>query len=384
MFLLCLNVYAQEVTEACVDGIFITDDMTTAVDAYRDEPIDDADFDINLGQVAISQVQWINDTFLLTTDFNGDVYKWNLESRCLKYLYTKPDYVHNTELTESEEIDLILEDSDSVLLKLGNLLSDVQSEIIEPADSTTPAPTADNDGIWTLIQDTPDADRLYTGIYKFQLEDACSALMIKSVSGYKTPARLTSPAVRYTDCDDIVHDLGSVYELDGKQVNQFEIYSDSTFKITLMVNVAGKQNSDTTRDDEIDLILTDMYSTQSRLENLILRTQAKIIQPADIDTPEPTLDHDDIWTLTQDSADTNGLYKGVYKFELEDACSVLVMTIISEYTTPEIWTAPAARYTDCADVVHDLNDLTDLDGKQVKQFELYSDSAFTIALTIID
>lgn len=137
-----------------------------------------------------------------------------------------------------------------------------------------------------------------------------------------------------------------------------------------------------TLSDTIQSILTDMTNAKAKLDALAINSQSETIETGDEDTPAPTVDSNNIWTLAQDTADTNGIYKGLYTFALNTACSYLYIQSVTGHTTPANTAFPPARYTDCADVVHDLASVNDLDGKQVKAFEILSDTAFSVTLTV--
>ncbi len=129
-------------------------------------------------------------------------------------------------------------------------------------------------------------------------------------------------------------------------------------------------------------LIDSSETNQQILDDLITGRQAVSIESDDSGTPAPTVDSNEVWTITQDTADSNGIYAGVYTFALDTACSVLTISSVTGHTTPANTAFPAARYTDCADVVHDLTSVMDLSGKAVKRFEIYSDTAFTVELTV--
>jgi len=117
------------------------------------------------------------------------------------------------------------------------------------------------------------------------------------------------------------------------------------------------------------------------LANLINGAGGSTPIPYDENTPLPSYDEStDTWTIAQDTADTDGVYKGIYTFALNTACSIINISSVSGHSAPTGF--PSARYTDCDDVVHDESTVMGLDGKLVKRFEIYSDTAFTIELTV--
>ena len=100
----------------------------------------------------------------------------------------------------------------------------------------------------------------------------------------------------------------------------------------------------------IQSILTDMTNAKTKLDLLVNQAESESIESGDGDTPAPTVDSNNIWTVTQDTADTNGMYKDIYKLVLETACSYLTIQSVSGHTTPANTSFPPARYTDCDDV----------------------------------
>ena len=140
------------------------------------------------------------------------------------------NFVNNaTALLNSLESSIIARQSQSILLS-------------DPCSANPPSVTAN--GVWTLSQDTADGNGIYAGIYQFALDTACSILTITSVAGHTTPANTSYPPARYTDCDDVVHDLTSVNDLTGKQVKHFEILSDTAFSVTLTVTATWEHTFD--------------------------------------------------------------------------------------------------------------------------------------------
>lgn len=136
--------------------------------------------------------------------------------------------------------------ANNVLTALANLINGTGAETPVP-EGNTPLPTYDDqNGTWAVFQDTADTDGIYKGIYTFALDTACSQLTIQSVSGHTTPANTSFPAARYTDCNDVVHDVNSVNDLSGKQVKRFEIYSDTAFTVTLTVTAEWEEVFDFT------------------------------------------------------------------------------------------------------------------------------------------
>lgn len=134
------------------------------------------------------------------------------------------------------DLTTYLNNADSTLQSLADSIIARQSQTIllsDPCSANPPSVTAS--GVWTLSQDTADGNGIYAGVYQFALDTACSYLTIQSVTGHTTPANTSYPPARYTDCNDVVHDLTSVNDLSDKQVKHFEILSDTAFTITLTV-----------------------------------------------------------------------------------------------------------------------------------------------------
>ncbi|GEM_PF-2678524 len=129
-------------------------------------------------------------------------------------------------------------------------------------------------------------------------------------------------------------------------------------------------------------LVTSVDENQAIIEQLLNWRGGETLVGDDNNTqPDPQVNETTgVWTVTQDTADTDGVFKGIYTFALDTACSVLNVVSVTGHTTPTGF--PSARYTDCDNVVHDLTNVNDLDNKQVKRFEIYSDGAFTVELKI--
>ncbi len=129
-------------------------------------------------------------------------------------------------------------------------------------------------------------------------------------------------------------------------------------------------------------LVTSVDENQAIIEQLLNWRGGETLVGDDSNTqPDPQVNETTgVWTVNQDTADTDGVFKGIYTFALDTACSYLTIVSVSGHTTPTGF--PSARYTDCNDVVHDLTSVNDLDGKQVKRFEIYSDTAFIVTLSV--
>ena len=97
--------------------------------------------------------------------------------------------------------------------------------------------------------------------------------------------------------------------------------------------------------------------------------------------PLPTLSYDETageWTLTQNTADTDGLYKGTYNLALDDGCSNLTL-VSNNVVTPN--DNVSARYRACgSNIWTDLSNTADLDGQAIKTLEIRSQNAFLTRL----
>jgi len=91
---------------------------------------------------------------------------------------------------------------------------------------------------------------------------------------------------------------------------------------------------------------------------------------------------DDEWVLDFNTADMNGIYGGSYKLLLSTSCATVTVVSSTGHTNPTDGSAPA-RYKACnASAFTDLTAIGDLDGKQVVEIEIASQTAFELKLTL--
>lgn len=87
----------------------------------------------------------------------------------------------------------------------------------------------------------------------------------------------------------------------------------------------------------------------------------------------------DEWTLTQDTADTDGLYKGLYKLAISTGCSTI--TIVShDIVTPD--DNVPARYMPCGGSLTDVASVSTVDGEQISKVEFRSKNPFTVTIKL--
>jgi hypothetical protein len=87
------------------------------------------------------------------------------------------------------------------------------------------------------------------------------------------------------------------------------------------------------------------------------------------------------WTLTQNTADTDGLYKGLYQLALSTGCSVL--TIVSHnIVTPD--DSIPARYAPCGGSLTSVAAVSNLTGQQISKVEFRSKNPFTVKVKLDD
>jgi len=92
----------------------------------------------------------------------------------------------------------------------------------------------------------------------------------------------------------------------------------------------------------IQSVINSMNEDISIINDLINGLQAVTIESDDPNTPAPTVDSNDVWTLSQDTADTDGVYKGIYTFALNTACSIINISSVTGHSPPAS-TFPSAR-----------------------------------------
>jgi len=129
-------------------------------------------------------------------------------------------------------------------------------------------------------------------------------------------------------------------------------------------------------------LIDNSEANQQILDDLIAGRKSVTFESADSVTPAPTVDSNDVWTLTQDTADANGVYKGSYKLALSTACATVTVVSTTGHTNPTDGSAPA-RYKACdASAFTDLTAIGDLHGQQVVEIEIASQTAFELKLTL--
>jgi len=91
-------------------------------------------------------------------------------------------------------------------------------------------------------------------------------------------------------------------------------------------------------------LVTSVEENQTIIEQLLnWRGGETIVSDNSNEQPEPQVNETTgVWTITQDTADTDGVYKGIYTFVLNTACSIINISSVTGHTPPAS-TFPSAR-----------------------------------------
>jgi len=88
-------------------------------------------------------------------------------------------------------------------------------------------------------------------------------------------------------------------------------------------------------ESQIQTLISGASSVISNLNSLVNNNGGGVLKPDESFSAIPSYDEStDTWTIPQDTADADGVYKGIYTFALNTACSVINISSVSGHSAP--------------------------------------------------